>query len=75
MLSKKLVPVAIIIVMLYPRIFIEGIAVNIYKPINSIIASIKEFLNIIPCLLSPFKIPNIVLEVNKIGAPKEANLI
>ena len=62
-------------VKLYPKILIEGIAVNMYKHINSIIASIKEFLRIIPCLLSPFNIPNIVTAGKNIGAASEANLI
>jgi len=66
---------AISIVKLYPKIFIEGIAVNIYKHINSIIASINEFLRIILCLLSPFNIPNIVIAGKKIGAVREENLI
>ena len=66
---------AISIVKLYPKMLIEGIAVNIYKHINSIIASIKEFLRIIPCLLSPFNIPNMVIAGKNIGAVSEANLI
>lgn len=46
-----------------------------YKHINSITASISEFLKIIPCLLSPFSIPNIVTAGKNIGAVSEANLI
>ena len=61
-------------VKLYPKILIEGIAVNMYKHINSIIASINEFLRIILCLLSPFNIPNIVTAGKSIGAVSEANL-
>ena len=65
---------AISIVKLYPKMLIEGIAVNIYKHINSITASINEFLRIILCLLSPFNIPNIVTAGKNIGAVSEANL-
>ena len=73
--SKKLMLHAIQIVMLYPNIFIECIAVKIYKPANSVIASISEFLRIIPCRFKPFSIPNIVSEVKIIGADNEENRI
>ena len=66
---------AMSMVRLYPKMLIEGIAVNMYRHINSIIASIREFLRIIPCLLSPFNIPNMVTAGKNIGAVSEANLI
>ena len=75
MLRASPIEQAINMVRLYPNILIEGIAVNMYKHINSIIASIKEFLRIIPCLLSPFNIPNMVTAGKNIGAVSEANLI
>ena len=55
--------------------FIECIEVNIYKQINSVTASINEFLSIIPCLFKPLRIPNIVSDVKIIGAEKDENLI
>ena len=60
-------------VKLYPNILMEWIPVNMYKHINSITASIKEFLKIMLCLLRPFNIPNIVTAGNNIGAVREAN--
>lgn len=74
-LSDKPIPQAINRVMLLPNIFMQGIAVNVYKHTNSIEASINEFLRIIPCLLRPFKIPNMVVEVKKTGAASEATRI